>query len=144
MSMWSILSSVPHIWHSILSSQPLMCFQCRPTVYPSCSSIHMKKRAGLLNSFRRIEAHSCSLVTSMPHLSPAAARANTTLWFVSLLSELILIFLLGLTLCSMMRYVPLFRSGSFPGMSDLESVCSPVRLGRMHPRVGEPNRTAVQ
>ncbi len=40
------------------------------------------------------------------------------------LSELILIFLLGLTLCSMMRYVPLFRSGSFLGVGDLESVCS--------------------
>ncbi len=40
------------------------------------------------------------------------------------LSELILIFLLGLTLCSMMRYVPLFRSGSFLGVGDLKSVCS--------------------
>ena len=60
------------------------------------------------------------------------------------LSELILIFLLGLTLCSMMRYVPLFRPGSLPGMSDLESVCSPVRLSRMHPRLGELNPTMVQ
>ncbi|KAK0459133.1 uncharacterized protein EV420DRAFT_1538499 [Desarmillaria tabescens] len=29
-SIWSMFSSVPHVWHSTLSSQLLMCLQCCP------------------------------------------------------------------------------------------------------------------
>ncbi len=85
---WSILSLVLHAMHSILSSQPLICFQWRPTTYPLCISIHKKKWADRLISLFLIEVHSCSAVISVWHRSPAAARASTMLPLVPLLSSL--------------------------------------------------------
>lgn len=79
-----MFSSALDARHSILSSQLLMCLQYRPTVYPSWSSIHKKKRADVLKSLRLTEVHSCYLVISTWHRSPDAAKASVTLSPVSL------------------------------------------------------------
>ncbi|SJL06472.1 uncharacterized protein ARMOST_09811 [Armillaria ostoyae] len=60
-----------------------LLLMCRPTVYLSWSSIYKKKRADLLKPLRLTEVHSCSLVISTWHCSPAAARASVTLSPVS-------------------------------------------------------------